>query len=96
MTHIVSSEVTKARIAKWLMQATQVDVVKTWTERRMAIEFGGHFYLVTNGQVFQCAHCGHYDPEWRSVEVLKFFEENFGIKPQEIEITCSVALNEND
>lgn len=93
MPHFISSDVAKKRIGKWLMQATAVDQDRTWTERRMAIEFGGHTYLVVEGQIFQCAHCGYYDPEWSAVEVLKFFEENFGIKPHEIEITCSVAGN---
>lgn len=87
MTHLVSTEVTRKRIAKWFMQAQPVEN-KTWTERRQAIVFGGHTYLVDNGQVFQCAHCGTYDPAWSSVEVLKYFED-LGIKPQEIEITCS-------
>lgn len=89
MKHYVSSDVMRARISKWLMKATPIDGNTTWTERREAIEFGGHTYLVANGQVFQCAHCGHYDPEWSSTEVLTFFEANFGIKPHEIEITCS-------
>jgi len=91
---LVSSDITKARIAKWIEQAKPVSKNPTWTERRQAIEFGGHTYLVSNGQVFQCAHCGHYDPEWSSTEVLRWFEENFGIKPHEIEITCSVAVVE--
>lgn len=94
MKHVVSSEVTKARVSNWLMQAVPVDNNSTWTERREAIEFGGHVYLVSKGQVFQCAHCGHYDPEWKSTEVLAFFEDNFGIKPQEIEITCSYKVAE--
>jgi hypothetical protein len=94
--HLVSSEVTKSRIAKWLMNATPVDKSPTWTERRMAIEFGGHTYLVVNGQVFQCAHCGHYDPEWSATEVLRFFEETFGIKPHEIEITCTFSVAKSE
>lgn len=92
MKHLVSGEVTKSRIARWIEQAQPVSNNITWTERRMAIEFGGHTYLVVNDQVFQCAKCGHYDPEWSATEVLRFFEENFGIKPHEIEITCSVAV----
>jgi len=91
MKHLVSSEVTRARIAKWIMKALAVDRNPTWTERRQAIEFGGHTYLVSNGQVFQCPHCGNYDPEWSSTEVLIFFEENFGIKPHEVEIICTVT-----
>lgn len=93
MKHLISLEITKARIAKWIMKAQPIDKNPTWTERRLAIEFGGHTYLVGNGQVFQCAHCGHYDPEWSATEVLTFFEETFGVKPQEIEITCSVAVS---
>lgn len=91
LKHLVSNSVTQARIAKWLDSATSVTKNPTWTERRQAIEFGGHTYLVSNGQVFQCAHCGHYDPEWKSTEVLNWFEENFNKKPIEIEITCTVA-----
>jgi hypothetical protein len=91
MAHLVSSDVTKARVAKWIEQATPVNKNPTWTERRMAIKFGEHTYLLTNGQVFVCPHCGHYDPEWSATEVIHFFEENFGIKPHEIEITCSAT-----
>jgi len=93
MAHMISSEVTKARVAKWIEQATPVSANPTWTERRLAIDFGGHTYLVVKGQVFQCAHCGHYDPEWKAHEVLAFFEETFGIKPHEIEVTCTVAVS---
>ena len=92
MRHLVSSDVAKARVAKWLTEAVPVDENPTWVERRLAIEFGGHTFLVVDGQVFQCARCGHYDPAWKSQEVLAFFEENFGIKPHEVEVTCSVAV----
>jgi hypothetical protein len=91
MKHLVSTEVSKARVSRWLEQAQPVSKNPIWTESRMAIEFGEHVYLITNGQVFQCAHCGHYDPEWSTIEVLAFFEE-LGIKPHEIEITCSVSV----
>lgn len=93
MSHIVSSDISKVRVARWLMEAKPV--TPTWTERRLAIEFGGHTYLVVNGQVYQCAHCGHYDPEWSAHEVLSYFEENFGIKPHEIEINCSLPVAES-
>lgn len=92
MKHVVSSEVSKARVNRWLLQAKPIDSNTTWTERRQAILFGGHCYLVSNGQVFQCAHCGAYDPEWSSTEVLNYFEEVWGIKPQEVEITCSYEI----
>lgn len=90
------SDVTKARIAKWSMEAKPISENQTWTERRLAIEFGGHTYIVSNGQIFQCAHCGHYDPEWKVTEVLAFFKEHFDIEPIEIEITCSVRVASND
>lgn len=89
--HLVSDDVTKARVAKWLMEATPVDENTTWVERRLAIEFGGHLFFITKEQVFQCAHCGWYDHEWKNVGVLNFFEETFGIKPIEVEITCTVS-----
>ena len=92
MEHLVSSEVTKARVAKWLMETQPTDKKPTWVERRLAIEFGEHTYILGTDQVFQCAHCGRYDPDWTSTMVIKFFEETFGIKPIEIEITCSVAV----
>lgn len=95
MKHLVSSEIAKTRVAKWIAQAKPVDKNPTWTERRQAIEFGGHTYLVSNGQVFQCAHCGHYDPAWSVQEVLTFFEEVLGGKIIEIEVTCSVAVVES-
>ncbi len=92
MNHIVSSEVTKARVSKWLMEAQPVSKKSTWVERRLAIEFGEHTYILGNSQVFQCAHCGAFDPEWSVTEVLNLFESNFGIKPKEIEIVCTVAV----
>lgn len=91
MKHLISTDVAKSRLAQWLMKAQPVKPNVTWTERRMAIKFGGHTYLVENDQVFQCAHCGRYDPQWKTTEVLNFFLENFDVKPEEIEVTCSVA-----
>lgn len=90
MTHLVSTDVAKARIAKWFLEAKPIDINPTWTERRQAIEYGGHTYLIANGQIFQCAHCGHYDPQWSVHEVLTFFREVLGVKPTEIEITCTI------
>jgi hypothetical protein len=64
------SEATRRRIAKWSMEAKPVSQQPVWTEMRRAIVFGGHTYIVSNGQVFQCGHCGHYDPEWSATEVM--------------------------
>jgi len=86
----------RKRIAKWVMDAQPVDAKPTWVERRLAIDFGEHTYIVNNGQIFQCAHCGHYDPEWSASEVLTFFKDMFGIKPYEIEVDCSVAVNRSE
>jgi hypothetical protein len=72
-------------------QAKPISQVPTWTERRQAIDIGGHSYIVSNGQVFQCAHCGHYDPKWSVAEVLTFFKDNFDIKPYDIDVVCTVA-----
>lgn len=91
MRHLVSSEVSKARVAKWIEQAQPVNLNPTWTEKRQVLQFGPHTYLIEQGQVFQCAHCGHYDPSWSTTEVLNFFEVNFGIKPTEITVTCSIG-----
>lgn len=88
---LVSGEVAQSRISKWLMQATPVTSETSWSERRLAIVYGGHTYLVANEQVFQCAHCGHYDPQWKASTVIAWFEEKLGIKPQEIEVTVTVA-----
>lgn len=87
-------EITRKRIAKWMNSATPIKENPTWTEKRLVIDFGEHTYIVANGQVFQCGHCGQYDPEWSAGEVLSYFRENFGIKPYEIEVTCSVAAVE--
>lgn len=92
MTHMSPSDITRRRITKWIIDTKSVDQNPTWTERRLAIDYGGHTYIVSNGQIFQCAHCGHYDPEWNATEVLTFFRDVFGIKPYEIEIACSVAV----
>lgn len=88
--HIVSSEVSKNRITKWLMQAEPVKTGSTWTEKRRAITIGEHTFLVEKEQIFQCLHCGTYDPQWSSVEVLTWIEENFGSKPFDLEITCTI------
>ncbi len=89
-------EVTRKRVAKWLDSAKPIKQQPVWKERRLAIEFGEHTYIVGNGQVYQCVHCGHFDPEWTATEVLEFFKETFGIKPIEIEITCSIDISKVD
>jgi hypothetical protein len=85
------SEISRRRIAKWIESAKPLDEVPVWTETRQAIDFGDHTYIIQNGQIFQCAHCGTFDPEWNATEVLAYFRENFGIKPYTIEVVCSVA-----
>ncbi len=87
----ISAPETQRRIANWVNSTKSVNDKPTWIERRMALVFGGHTYIVSNGQIFQCGHCGHYDPEWNVTEVLAFFKRTYGIDPIEIEITCSVA-----
>jgi hypothetical protein len=86
---ITSDLIAQKRIGEWVLSAHNVTEVSTWTEKRQAIQVGAHTYLVSEGQVFQCAHCGHYDPKWKVQEVLKFFEETMGIKPIEITVTCT-------
>jgi hypothetical protein len=96
MSEMELSEITRRRIAKWMDNASEsaLEVKNTWTERRLAIVFGGHTYLVANGQVFQCGHCGHFDPEWNATEVLQFFKIKMGIDPIEIDIVCSWPVAE--
>jgi hypothetical protein len=89
--HIISSEVSKNRISNWLLQATPVSPETTWTEKRRAITIGDHTFLLEKEQIFACLHCGTLDPQWSSVEVMTWIEENFGVKPHDIEIVCSVA-----
>lgn len=89
---IAPSDAARRRIANWMNEAKPVDAQPTWSEQRLAIDLGGHTYIVNSGQVFQCAHCGHYDPAWSVTEVLEFFETNFGVKPYEIEVSCSVTV----
>ena len=89
------SEVTRKRIVKWLMQAKPIEVNPTWTERRQAIVIGGHTYIVAHGQVFQCAHCGHFDPEWNATEVLAYAKEMFNAEPFDIEVTCTVKADDD-
>lgn len=91
MNHMVSSEVEKARIANWLLNATPIKKTPSWIETRLAIEFGGNTYLLDKEQVYQCARCGHYDPKWSVTEVIKFFKENFDdAKLVEVEVRCSI------
>jgi len=96
MSQLNLSEITRKRIAKWMDTTKPVNDQPQWTERRQAIVFGGHTYLVNHGQVFQCGHCGHYDPEWNVTEVLHWFKETLGITPIEIDVVCSVAVVEEN
>jgi hypothetical protein len=82
------TDVTRRRIANWVMQARPIKKGDTWKERRLVIDFNEHTYLVTSDQVFQCIRCGHYDPQWSVTEILSFFEL-MGVKPYEVEITCT-------
>jgi hypothetical protein len=95
MTRVSPSDLTRIRVNRWIESAKSLETNPTWTETRLVIDFGGHTFPVTNGQIYQCAHCGHFDPEWNATEVLTFFKDNFGIKPYEIEVTCSVAVIPN-
>jgi hypothetical protein len=88
-----TSKVTQQRIAKWIESTKPINDTPTWTEMRQAIVIGEHTYILNNGQVFQCAHCGRYDPEWKVTEVIAFMKATFNIDPIEIEITCSVAVH---
>src|SRR4051812_10317216 len=72
--HIISSEVSKKRITEWFAQASPVVPGTTWTEKRRAVTIGEHTFLVEKEQIFQCLHCGTYDPQWSSVEVLTWLE----------------------
>lgn len=94
MKHLISDKVAQARVANWLATAAPVEKNPTWIEKRQAIVFGDHTYLLEKGQIFQCGHCGHYDPKWVVTEVLAYFEQTFGIKPIEIDVTCSVAVTQ--
>jgi hypothetical protein len=88
---LVSSAISAKRVAKWIENAKPLNDNPTWTERRLAIEFGAHTFILGTGQVFQCGHCGYFDPEWSATEVINFFQDKFGIKPHEIEVTCTAT-----
>jgi len=91
--HTVSPKVSQARVAKWLNTEGKRPKLPgvSWTETRQAIVFNGHTYLVSSGQVFQCGHCGHWDPDWVAHEVLEYFKNQFGITPIDIEINCTLS-----
>jgi len=86
------SDIARKRFAKWMISTKSIQTNPVWTEKRLAIDFGEHTYIIGNGQIFQCAHCGAFDPEWSATEVLTFFKDNLGIRPYEIEVVCSVAV----
>lgn len=85
------SDVSRKRIARWMAQAIPVQTRPTWIEKRLAIDVGEHTYIISNGQIFECGHCGHYDPEWNATEVLRYLE-GMGNKAYEIEVECSVKI----
>jgi hypothetical protein len=91
MKHLNLAEVTRTRIAKWILNTKPVNPDETWIEKRLAINVNGAIYILGNGQVFQCPRCGNYDPEWSAQEVIAYFQEHMGIKPYEIEVACSIA-----
>jgi hypothetical protein len=92
MKHYVSSDISRSRVSKWMVEAKPVDENPTWIETRQAIDFGGHTYIVNDGQVFQCAHCGYFDPDWVATEVLSYFQQ-FGVKSYDIEVECTVKIS---
>ena len=85
------SDLSRRRIAQWIMQAKPLKKEETWTETRLAVDFNGHTYLLSNDQIFQCSRCGHHDPRWSVVEIIAFFKL-MGIKPREVEVTCKIEL----
>jgi hypothetical protein len=97
--HLISDKVAQKKVAGWFASNPQAVTEETkWIEKRLAIVYAGHTYLVQKEQIFQCTHCGHYDPKWDTTEVLRFFREVFGVEPTEIEIECSIpkgSLNES-
>lgn len=91
--HLISDKVAQQRVTKWLAEAKSITEQPTWTERRLAIEIGGHLHILERGQVFDCPKCGHLDPgSSTATEVIRFFEETLGVKPVEIEIECTVKV----
>jgi hypothetical protein len=86
------SDATRKRINTCMQETKPLVERPNWSEQRLAVDFGGHTYIVNSGQIFQCAHCGHYDPKWSVTEVLDFLKEIYGVKPYEIEVFCSVAI----
>jgi hypothetical protein len=88
------SDISAKRVAKWISESKPVSAEPIWQESRLAIDFGGHTYIITNGQIFQCAHCGTYDPQWNATEVVTYFRDKFGIKPYTIQVTCSITVAE--
>lgn len=93
--HITSDKVAQQRVTKWLAEAVSLTQQPTWTERRLAIEIGGHLHLLQKDQVFNCLKCGYLDPgSSTATDVIRFFEETLGVKPVEIEITCTVEVKD--
>jgi hypothetical protein len=88
MKKIEFTDLSRRRVANWMMQAKPLEKGDTWKEKRLVVDFEGCTYMITADQVFQCVRCGHYDPQWSITEVLAFFEI-MGIKPYEVEITCT-------
>lgn len=88
MTKISFTDVTRRRIARWMMQTKTIEKGDTWKETRLVVDFNGHTYPISNDQIYQCARCGHYDPQWSVTEILAFLEL-MGVKPYEVEITCT-------
>jgi hypothetical protein len=96
MSNQSPSDLTRTRLTRWIETAKPVQTNPTWVERRLAIDYGDYTYIVGSGQVFQCPGCGKFDPEWTATEVLNYFKDVHGIKPYEIEVTCGVAMVEDE
>jgi hypothetical protein len=91
MGRLVLTDAVRKRISKWILNSNPITPNSVWTEHRLAIDIGGATHIISNGQIYQCGKCGHYDPEWSATEVLTYFEELMGIKPYEITVACTVA-----
>jgi hypothetical protein len=87
---LISSKIAQSRVAKWILGSKPITPETEWIETRQAIIVGECTYLLDKKQVFQCAHCGHYDNDSTATAVIEYYKEQFGISPVEVEVICRI------
>lgn len=91
MKRLLPIEYMRNLAAKWLLNAKSTEEIPQWLESRPAVVVNGRVYILAQEQVFQCAHCGALDPDWKITETVVALQEILSAKHVEVDVVCSVV-----